>query len=125
MHEVDTIVVGAGVAGLTAARQLQRAGQQVIVLEARDRIGGRLHTARVDGVATDLGASWIHGINDNPLYDLVAAYGLPLDNFTHTLRTVTRTSAPIFRSFSRIVWHCAQASSVPARPSRRSASSRT
>lgn len=82
MHEVDTIVVGAGVAGLTAARQLQRAGQQVIVLEARDRIGGRLHTARVDGVATDLGASWIHGINDNPLYDLVAAYGLPTKEFT-------------------------------------------
>lgn len=82
MREIDTIVIGAGVSGLTAARQLQRAGQRVLVLEARDRIGGRLHTARVDGVATDLGASWIHGINDNPLHDLVEAYGLPTKEFT-------------------------------------------
>ena len=54
-----------------------------------------------------------------------SAYGLPLDSFTHTFRTVTRTNAPIFSSFNRIVWHCASASSVPARPSRRNASSST
>lgn len=82
MTQFDTIVIGAGVSGLTAARQLHRAGQRVVVLEARDRIGGRLHTVRRDGVATDLGASWIHGINDNPLFDLVQAYGLPTREFT-------------------------------------------
>jgi hypothetical protein len=54
-----------------------------------------------------------------------SAYGLPLDSFTHTFRTVTRTKAPIFSSFDRIVWHCASANSVPARPSRRNASSST
>ena len=42
MDHFDTIVVGAGVAGLTAARLLTRAGQRVVVLEARDRVGGRV-----------------------------------------------------------------------------------
>lgn len=82
MNAFDTIIVGAGVSGLTAARQLHRAGQRVVVLEARDRIGGRLHTVRSDGYATDLGASWIHGITDNPLFDTVEAYGLPTKEFT-------------------------------------------
>ncbi|AGA25937.1 RNA polymerase sigma factor, sigma-70 family [Singulisphaera acidiphila DSM 18658] len=54
-----------------------------------------------------------------------SAYGQPLENFTHTLRTVTRTNAPIFKSFRRIVWHCASAIAVPASPSRRNASSNT
>lgn len=79
---IDTIVVGAGVSGLTAARLLHQAGQRVVVLEARDRIGGRLHTSRIDGVATDLGASWIHGIANNPLFDLVETLGLPTKEFT-------------------------------------------
>lgn len=82
MNTFDTIVIGAGVSGLTAARQLHRAGQRVVVLEARTRIGGRLHTVRTDGFATDLGASWIHGITDNPLFDMVEAYGLPTKEFT-------------------------------------------
>src|SRR5206468_11422571 len=54
-----------------------------------------------------------------------SAYGQPLDSFTHTFRTVTRTNAPIFSNFDRIVWHCAHANSVPANPSRRTASSST
>ncbi|WP_125566751.1 flavin monoamine oxidase family protein [Nocardioides baekrokdamisoli] len=82
MDGIDTIVIGAGIAGLTAARQLQRAGQRVVVLEARDRIGGRLHTLCTDGLATDLGASWIHGIADNPLFDLVESFGLATREFT-------------------------------------------
>jgi monoamine oxidase len=78
----ETIVVGAGVAGLTAARLLAGAGEGVLVLEARDRVGGRLHTDRSDGLATDLGASWIHGIDDNPLVDVVRAFGMPMAEFT-------------------------------------------
>jgi monoamine oxidase len=78
----DTIVVGAGVAGLTAARLLSGAGRSVVVLEARDRVGGRVHTLRSDGLVTDLGASWIHGIDDNPLVDVVRAFGMPMSEFT-------------------------------------------
>ena len=74
MEHFDTIVVGAGVAGLTAARLLARDGRRVAVLEARDRVGGRVWTDRTDGLVTDLGASWIHGVTDSP----VAAAALSL-----------------------------------------------
>jgi monoamine oxidase len=55
----DVIVVGAGVAGLKAAQELVAAGRSVIVLEAKDRVGGRLKHAEVAGRAVDLGGQWI------------------------------------------------------------------
>jgi monoamine oxidase len=82
MGRVDTIVIGAGIAGLTAARLLAGAGREVVVLEARDRIGGRVHTDRSDGVATDLGASWIHGITDSPVAAAASAFGMRMVEFT-------------------------------------------
>lgn len=55
------LVVGAGMAGLTAARKLAEAGMQVLVLEARDRVGGRIRTLRDQGEVLELGAEFIHG----------------------------------------------------------------
>lgn len=78
----DTIVIGAGISGLSAAAELQRAGRSVLVLEARDRIGGRVHTEREDGRVTDLGASWIHGIDDSEVYAETEAAGMPTVEFT-------------------------------------------
>lgn len=82
MNEADCIVVGAGVAGLTAARLLVAAGRRVVVLEARNRIGGRTHSDRRGGLVTDRGASWIHGIDGNPLYSAVRAFGMPTMELT-------------------------------------------
>ncbi|MGB3327607.1 MAG: FAD-dependent oxidoreductase [Thermomicrobiales bacterium] len=54
----DVVIVGAGMAGLTAARTLIRAGLDVVVLEARDRVGGRMHSVSTDTGVIDLGATW-------------------------------------------------------------------
>ena len=70
------MVVGAGVAGLTTARSLARAGIPVVVLEARDRLGGRLHTVSVGSARVDVGAAWIHGVVDNPVAESFDAFGL-------------------------------------------------
>jgi monoamine oxidase len=73
------IVVGAGLAGLTAAREAQARGADVIVLEARDRIGGRIETSsRWPGLPVDLGASWIHGLRRNPMTALARQAGARL-----------------------------------------------
>ncbi len=64
------VVIGAGIAGVTAARMLMEVGVSVEVVEARDRIGGRLWTESVAGTPLDLGGAWIHGDRGSPLMDL-------------------------------------------------------
>jgi len=66
----SVVVVGAGAAGLAAAEVLAAEDYDVVVLEGRDRIGGRLHTdTDTFGVPVDLGASWVHGVEGNPVLD--------------------------------------------------------
>lgn len=72
------VVVGAGMAGLVAARLLHDAGCKVTVLEARQRLGGRIWTDDRLGAPCDLGASWIHGADDNPLTEWCAKLAIPL-----------------------------------------------
>jgi putrescine oxidase len=57
--QCDVVVVGAGATGLTVATDLERAGYSTIVVEARDRVGGRLHTSTVDGAVLELGGQWV------------------------------------------------------------------
>ncbi|MGF1596023.1 MAG: FAD-dependent oxidoreductase [Acidimicrobiales bacterium] len=71
----DVVVVGAGIAGLSAARDLMASGRSVIVVEASPRIGGRLRTDRSLGIAFDQGASWIHGVDGNPITELARQAG--------------------------------------------------
>jgi monoamine oxidase len=73
----SVIVIGAGLSGLSAARDLVAAGATVTVVEARDRIGGRIWTSRLwPDLPMDLGASWIHGTDGNPLSDLADEAGI-------------------------------------------------
>lgn len=69
------VVIGAGMAGLAAARRLVDAGMDVTVVEARDRIGGRTWTDTSLGVPIDLGAAWIHGPEGNPIAELADQVG--------------------------------------------------
>lgn len=79
------IVLGAGLAGLYAAYLLKRAGRDVLVLEARDRIGGRVDTRRTDdGLYYEMGAEWV-GRNDRVLRALCEELKLPLSG--HLLNT--------------------------------------
>merc|ERR1711991_333128 len=65
------IIVGGGISGLAAANSLQVRGANVIILEAKNRIGGRLYPDNVLGAPFEVGAGWIHGpSNRNPIKKL-------------------------------------------------------
>ena len=58
----SAIVIGGGIAGLAAARELARAGVAVTLLEAKERCGGRIHTLRQNDFPVELGAEFVHGL---------------------------------------------------------------
>jgi monoamine oxidase len=72
----EVIVIGAGIAGLAAANKLRSLDYDVLVLEARDRIGGRIWTDHSWNLPIELGAAWIHGTEGNPVMDLAHQFGL-------------------------------------------------
>ncbi|KAF5206142.1 Polyamine oxidase [Thalictrum thalictroides] len=75
----SVIVIGGGFAGIAAANALHDASFQVVLLESRDRIGGRVHTDYSFGFPVDMGASWLHGVcEENPLAPLIGRLGMPL-----------------------------------------------
>ena len=85
------VVIGAGLAGLAAARELQKRGHEVVIVEARDRIGGRIWTStQWPDMPLDFGATWIHGVSGNPLTDLaeeIQASRLVTSRVGYALRT--------------------------------------
>tara|TARA_B110000879_G_scaffold147809_1_gene191596 strand:- start:563 stop:1519 length:957 start_codon:yes stop_codon:yes gene_type:complete len=72
------IIIGAGISGLAAGKALQESGYEAVILEARDRVGGRIWTDRSTGKPLDLGASWIHAITGNPITALAKKINTPL-----------------------------------------------
>ncbi|XP_006096486.1 spermine oxidase isoform X2 [Myotis lucifugus] len=86
------VVIGAGLAGLAAAKALLEQGfTDVTVLEASSRIGGRVESVKLGHSTFELGATWIHGSQGNPIYHLAEANGL-LEETTDGERSVGRIS---------------------------------
>lgn len=75
----SVIVIGGGISGIAASRALSNASIKVVLLESRNRIGGRIHTDYSLGCPVDMGASWLHGVcNENPLAPMIRRLGLTL-----------------------------------------------
>src|SRR5258708_5558121 len=88
MTDPDVIIIGAGAAGLGAARRLAAAGVAVRVVEARNRVGGRAWTARSpSGLPIELGCAWLHSADENELCALAVQAGLTIDKTRPPWRT--------------------------------------
>lgn len=83
-RQVPTVVIiGGGISGISAALTLAHAGLHVCMLEARDRIGGRIHTQELDnGAYVEYGAQFMHGIKGNPLFVALGKYHAELKPLT-------------------------------------------
>ncbi len=78
--DIDIAIIGAGAAGLAAARTLEGSGLSVLVLEARDRIGGRAHTIMTaPNIPFDLGCGWLHSADKNPFVPIAEQLGFEID----------------------------------------------
>ena len=71
----DVIIVGAGISGLSAADYLIDIGKDILVLEARDRVGGRIWSHSWNGITIEEGANWIHTSDGNPLTEFAEKHG--------------------------------------------------
>src|SRR5262245_46059520 len=76
MSSANFVVIGAGAAGIAAARHLREQGERVVVLEARSRVGGRAWTdTAAFGFPVDMGCAWLHSADVNPWTDYARANG--------------------------------------------------
>jgi monoamine oxidase len=88
--EVDVVIVGAGAAGVAAARRLAPSGLSVVLLEASSRVGGRAWTYDVAGLCVDLGCGWLHSADRNSWTGIAEAAGFHVDRRRPAWRTQYR-----------------------------------
>jgi monoamine oxidase len=79
MHSTEIVVIGGGAAGVAAAHHIHNAGRQCLLLEARDRLGGRGWTVSAGGETIDLGCGWLHSADGNPWSQIAVAQGRTID----------------------------------------------
>jgi len=91
--QYDALVIGGGFCGITAARECRRAGLRTLVLEARNRLGGRTFTADFNGRRVDLGGTWVHWSQPH-VWTEIRRSGLPLEESIGAIadRLIVRTS---------------------------------
>jgi monoamine oxidase len=95
--DFEVVIIGAGAAGIAAGRKLEDAGIDVLLVEARERLGGRAWTVdAVSGAPLDLGCGWLHSADRNPWREIAEAQGYTID---HTpppwARPVSPTGSPV------------------------------
>ena len=106
MEQIETVVIGSGLAGLCAARDLLKAGRQVVLVEARDRVGGRTYSAPFEaaGLTVDLGAEWVDPDQHQAMMQELARYEINLEDTvpeTPSLGLTPKTEAPSWHSVVR------------------------
>ena len=79
---IEVAIVGAGAVGIAAATRLKQAGVSALMIEARDRVGGRAHTIPAAGDVIDLGCEWLHSADKNVLVKVAEAHGFTVDKGT-------------------------------------------
>ncbi|HEY1942104.1 MAG TPA: NAD(P)/FAD-dependent oxidoreductase [Roseiarcus sp.] len=97
--EVEVVIIGGGAAGVAAARRLRDAGVEALIVEARERLGGRSWTVDAGGFPVDLGCGWLHSAERNPWTKIAEAEG----------HTVDRNLPPWMRPSSQIGLSAAEA----------------
>ena len=120
----DIAIVGAGAAGVGAARRIARSGRSVVLLEAGTHVGGRAQTVDVAGMALDLGCGWLHSGERNPWTAIAAANGFTVDRSEAAWReqyrdlgfspAEQRHAAAAWEAFQHRLKHAAPASDCAA-----------
>ncbi|MCU4412787.1 FAD-dependent oxidoreductase [Acinetobacter sp. WU_MDCI_Axc73] len=100
LNDSDTnlpiLIIGAGIAGIACAQKLQENGEKVVILEARSRIGGRIESKKIDSDFFDLGASWIHGIDHNPIWEITQKNHIETTIFNYDHSTYFHENGQLF-----------------------------
>ena len=107
--DIDVVIVGAGAAGIAAARRLAPTPLSVLLIEATARIGGRASTCNIANMPLDLGCEWLHSADQNPLVAIARDNGFIVDEGepgwgAHVGSKFSKKDQKAFRAASAKFW---------------------